>query len=737
MKKEKRTVRVARGDGTPVAGAVVRRFGAPPARAVTDEEGKCLLPQVDGGSSGYHVEVGGMVHVSPAGDVLHLYDVLPVTLFEAARVRGRVRAEGTRNPVSGVVVAYDNGCPVCGQRSAITAADGTFELDDVPFDTSIALTVDKAGFARISHACRFRVPAALGSSSIELVLRPGTTVRGEVRELGSGAPVEGVIVHSTRAEDFETLRTDEQGRFEGRFFVDEVEGLDLRWRKKGYCPMTVSLTAEAFPLEAPIRLQVFRSCPVEGRVRDRDGQPVEGASVRLERTFADIEAIMKHRRGRSPGSPLRELPASWSFEDEGDVRARTDARGRFKSDDGILPWNDAYSAGVYVDGVAVHSERIEPCTEPGEIVQLDLSIAERELRGTIFGRLTVNGLPAKGFVSGPGRADTDDNGDFRMEVAVGETTLSAVPDVLSSLTGHRFPELEAVVHVEGDREIRCDFNVDCPMTGIGGRVTSVDNTPVVGVDVDVSGAVGRVRARTDQDGTYEARLPEIGAPFQVQVGVGAGARFERNVSGNRMDVDIVLHELGRVLLRVIDGRTGENVHGFDLEWRHAEELQHQACGIFRRPDAYGRWAIELQSGLIDLVVHAEHRGYEPSLRRISVAPNEEANLVVEMVLGWSATLRLEDGCPQLPDGVCLVLVEREFWLPEDGPRALFERNSSLRGRVVDFGPDGLGNVRGLGRGTYSIAETSGRIQIFPILIELEERPTEPIQFRWTWDLGFA
>lgn len=381
-------------------------------------------------------------------------------------------------------------------------ADGRFALD-APKAGNWTLDISDEGF--LAKTQGVEAPA----EHVRVVLSRGATVTGTVTDT-RGAPVERswvVLWHAEsegRSERAEA--TDAQGHFTlrgvkpGRYMLEatlETPGVD----RTAVQALEVRGTER---VEVALRFEEGRTLP--GLVVDDEGQPVEGVSVRVNRTGESIPAW--RRESRSCGNRTTR-------------DARTDAEGRFtlRHLEAATYWLYAYKEGyTFKASRAVGGELVGDYS-------LQVNEATKELRlvlerqGRVLGRLVgPDGAPLRHF-SLNDQLVSDREGRF-------EDPFESSGKVRLELSA---PGMAPVLRVVEVREgVDLDLG-DIPMDSgrrVTGRVLDAETgAPVAEAKIQVTEEradaqepflATSLQAVTREDGTFE--LPQVEArPLALQV----------------------------------------------------------------------------------------------------------------------------------------------------------------------------------------------------------------------------
>jgi protocatechuate 3,4-dioxygenase beta subunit len=382
--------------------------------------------------------------------------------------------------------------------SAVTGADGRFEIRDLPAGTYV-LAARSSGYAPLAVP-GLAVPEGRGSIDLgTLILAPGVAVEGYVVD-PQGRPVAGAEVKANEVSGGRVMRflrreDDQPGSITGQdgFFRIEDrragETLDLDASRAGYAP--ASAPGVRVPPEQPVRLVLQPASAVEGRVRNTDGEPVAGASLVV-------------------------LPSDWMR--PGGFRARipqvsSDESGFFRLEEvppGVLGLR-ASATGYQAAELANLEVRagqdlrgVEVVLAPGATIEgRVLSPSGRPVVGAEV--MVVEPDTSRPFAM-PLLASTDGDGRYRLEgISPGARTLQA--------------DHEGYRRAVRDLEVRLGENtLDLTLEGgveVRGRVVDDGGVPVPGVQVSlreggrswdlprgVSGPDGSFTLAGVADGTY-------------------------------------------------------------------------------------------------------------------------------------------------------------------------------------------------------------------------------------------
>lgn len=340
---------VRRADGTPVAGATVRveglvsaddaevRFallGPGTPTTTTDAAGAF-------GFTGYGRSAVPSVVVSAAGlaaaegTLARVGEPLEFILQATGAISGRVRrgAQPQAPPLPGLKISAYGGPGA--MVAAVTAADGTYLLRDVPPGTVQMSVEPPAGLAAPPRRALALVPGQ-ALKGVDFALTPGGLLRGTVLS-AEGAPVAGAQVFAHAADEGGSTgnaRTDAQGRYELRLRPDDY-ALICHLQDAQDPAQTAALVVRA------------------GTVRVTEGQVVEKQDLVLKPPPKLSGVVLQ-----PDGTPAAGAQVSVPWVRPGSLTAVTGADGRFEFSGGRLAFlqqQAVYVLAVRGDAVALAS----------------------------------------------------------------------------------------------------------------------------------------------------------------------------------------------------------------------------------------------------------------------------------------------------------------------------------------------------------------------------------------------
>ena len=583
--------RVKYGDGSPVTDGFVnvRSFGAAMARL--DADGNFTIHNVLPGKVALvasttpgRVESARVEVEAPARGVV-------ITIPTPARIEGRVTDKQTGAPITdfqvaaGVREGRSSGAP-----QTIHTDDGSYALDRVSPGV-MQLQFAAAGYARGTLG-NVTAEEAKTVRGVDIQLDKGGSIRGHVT--ANGEPVSGVFVHfgeprgpsGPMAAGMTFVMTDDNGDY----LIDGIADGDrtLQFSKQGFVNLKKNVTVEKGK-EARLDVQLDSGRELQGRVLDKNGQPIASARVSAMALggFMGVRPVTTDASGAFTMSGL------------GDGRYNVTA-----SKEGLVS--------------AQANDVVVPATAP-----LTLTL---DTGGTLTGRVTgltdAELAATEVSVNGSGTfAHTQVNPD-------GTFTMRGVPDghvaVSAFVRGGMHPRQSVVQSAEvvsgSAAPVQIDFNEGLTVTGHVMR----NGTPVTSGNVMFAGKTGR-NAMIGSDGSYEIDGLMAG-DYQVSVygqgGMLYGAKYTVSASTN---YDIAIQG-ATVTGRVLDASTGAPISEATIATTATKDNP-----IMRQTmtDSEGNFTLDaIGDGPIE--IRAAHDQYAPGAQTITVnggsAPNVEIRL---------------------------------------------------------------------------------------------------------------
>ncbi|MHB8797131.1 MAG: carboxypeptidase regulatory-like domain-containing protein [Thermoanaerobaculia bacterium] len=250
----------------PVGGAVVRVNGTTDV-TTTNAEGAFVFVQ-PAGTVTLNVSKPGFTSATTGALVVTSGEVTetgPIHLVMHGSVIGRVASSVGGLPLAGATIELRS-----PQRSAVTAADGSFALESIPAGSlGWAIGVSLEGYSTESVWARLVFDGQATDVGTILLNPPDAfagTVRGSVVDDATGLPVANAVVRvsKTRNGDVATGLTDSNGRFD--FSIGPSSDLSIQAVTTGYAsrPLT-GFTVESWETSDVEALRLVPTGTVRGR----------------------------------------------------------------------------------------------------------------------------------------------------------------------------------------------------------------------------------------------------------------------------------------------------------------------------------------------------------------------------------------------------------------------------------------------------------------------------------------
>jgi protocatechuate 3,4-dioxygenase beta subunit len=527
-----------------------------------------------------------------------------IVLTNLKRVSGRAVEAGSDRPLAGALVwpGHDPGSFVR------TGLDGSFELP-IPPEESWWVQLEVPGFqAFTARGTAAAVDAAEPDAPLSLMRAAGC--RGRVTA-PDGRPVPGARVVATplpnapprksfHADGAEArAATDPAGRFElGSLRPGIAYAIEVR--ADGWAPKRLpgARLREGAPADLGA-IVLAREVRIEGRIVDRGGRAIAGATVRRE----GAKAVVSDARGRFA---IRELGSGEEID--------------------LLVDHPAYLP-VRLPGV------VAPGSAPLEVVLQRAArvagwIVDETGQGVAEAAVTLRAPDTVVGVIEPRRIDleasTTSDRDGRFEI-------DAVPPGLYEISVHAegyLPPAERSLRVSAAapaEELRVELARGATLAGLA---LTTGGEPLAGVRVRVASAAGV----SDEEGHYQVEgiLP---GPQTVEAREPSRGGLQRKVriEAGENHLDLVFDDGQRVEGRVVD-EAGAPVSGaaIRLESFDGSELRASsgAAGRFAFPHvAKGRYSI-----------HGARQGFAPTLDDTELVVADTPVEAVDIVLEHGATL---------------------------------------------------------------------------------------------------
>ncbi|MCS6844958.1 MAG: carboxypeptidase regulatory-like domain-containing protein [Caldilineales bacterium] len=272
--------------GRPLAGALVRTNNG--GQTVADAEGRWTVRSSR--FAGLSAEVVAEGYQAWQGPLrfppLPLVPGRATLSLQPTVLRGAVVDGRTGQPVAAAQVA-------AGQRSAATAADGSFELRGLPAGP-LVVEVAADGYVLAQRSLDQWAPD--GSQPVQITLWPDG-VHGTVQDEATGQPVAGarVVLGNVQATTDET----------GFFYLGAAAPGEATATAPGYLPVRLNVSAPAqLTGDEALTIALQPTVLVGAVVDGRNGQPLAGAQVRVGNQSAVTDAQGRFRLERLHGSGL-------------------------------------------------------------------------------------------------------------------------------------------------------------------------------------------------------------------------------------------------------------------------------------------------------------------------------------------------------------------------------------------------------------------------------------------------
>lgn len=631
----------------------------------------------------------------------------PVTVSaaETATLSGTVTAPDGK-PVAGAKVAAaaleagagpagprgrDAGPKATGIVEGTTGADGTFRLEVQ--GKSFGLRVQAPGYA--VHEVRDVQPG----TPLAVALVPGVGLDGQVFDLASGKPLPGAEVRANPAtgwhlydpDDAERfaikVKADANGRFRFKDLVPDAHGIVAR--ADGHRAVRSSVRAGE---GKPVTLYLGAGATLPGRIVDRAGKPIAGATVspfaaelfdlgeamqgqvksgaQGEFELAGLPAgtytiVARHKdyadawlRDVKPGASGRARPVTITLDKGSDVRA-------------TLAAGDAPFAGK----ASLHVVYAGPGMEYARSVDRGLDAGLKIENGV----LTASNLPA-------GKADvTVIPESYKRAERLGVTIAAGEVLDLGTIALERGPSL-------------------------AGKVTDPEGKPLGGVNVQArslsQAGFSFGTATSNDDGTFTVANLAAERTYTVsaqKTGFGS-ARLENVKLADTPD--LVLRPQGKLTGKVVSGDPPAPVTLFAVELSPTGETNDmmgmgRALGIDARNvplrDAAGTIKVDdVEAGTYSVKVKAA--GFVPArIDKLEVKPGQTAELgEVRLERGKTLRLVVVDRKTKTPVGGA------EVSIVEAGLGGMVREAAGSRAPEATTGPDGRVTLEGLEPGRLTL-----------------------------------
>jgi hypothetical protein len=370
----------------------------------------------------------------------------------------------------------------------------------------------------------------------------------------------------------------------------------------------------------------------------------------------------------------------------------------------------------------------------------------------VRGRLTLNGEPTGGTVAwtggtGAGNGIADATGSFVLEgVEAGQVELSAEPSAGSGRLGPLLAGQAVVVQVAPGAEVEQDLELALAMETTRGSVRTQRGDGVPGLEVvaTLAGEQASLVATTAADGRFALELPALPRPWTLQV-LGRWRSEPVEALAGDPDVRLVVTELGRLRVRLVDAADGRPLREFELNASAAGAAGSRLLGSTRRstPDPQGWLEVEAPSGALTVVASPHDRSYAPAQATVVVPPAGAAPRLAELAStrGSSLQLALHEESERPPRRHRLFLLDEDvairLQLPRGGTaqerwqalEGVIGDTNLLRGRRVTFDLERRSTLTGIPAGPHRLVDLDGG-RFEPAQVVLPSAAGAPVEVRW-------
>ena len=726
------TVVVLDSASTPLEGASVTltwKGQSEPAVIETDSDGTASLTLPTAVDVHVHAVAQGHEHATVSATHLRSQR-WEFRVRRLAGLEGRVLDAVTGQPIAGAEVTRFLGsrCDVCPPCTATTDALGGFELDCVPLEgeqaverpgfgirTGTWIHASAEGYASDLRALVLEEPGAF----LELRLLPAAELSFRVRDQGTGLPLAGARIESTRRD---VVVTDAQGEARSARMLEAGgrDAIGLTCEAAGFAILSLRIDPLTHDPSRPVDIELPRLARVAVTVADPDGNPV----------LATVSMAPEPSLDRSAGRREANLGAGWN------LRAP-----RSSSSTGSLVELEVladlpHQLTAYAQGYALHRASVTTPAPGAAGEQRVVLVPEALAHGVLQGRVHSDGHPVAAVISwsGPTRTGitrSHSSGTFH---AVGVEPGTSTLRLTNMLTGRELVPREWTVLVVAGETTELDLDLGLPTTTIEGRAVHADGTPAQrrSVFAHASDALIATHDTTDSLGRFELTVQADIASYTLVARVGpraSGLDVElEGVAPGATGVELVLPQLAELRWRALEADTQRVVDRAELLWASpGEDLWDEHA----TPDAEGWQRIELPSGTYDLGARQARGSLLPVLReRVEVHPGM-APITFELERGHELVVELADGQTPWPEVAILLLDDRQHaLLPGDSLQS--STRIVLRGRPTTFGlAEGPTRLTGLAPGRHHLRAFPDVIAIEPA--EVVVGPDTPeVELRWSY-----
>jgi hypothetical protein len=700
-------------EGTPIPGATIESDEPTRQTRTSDEQGTARFALPSGTRRvALFVDADGFMHVR---DSWRTAARIEVTLQRSTSAHGRVVEKDTLVALREATVWLEDGHPGCQAERKPVAADGTFELAEVPVGASFAVAAASPGYAdgRVS----LRLLEGETSTGVQVELERSAGVQLRFVDFQTQRPIAGA-----RVTNFAELPTsDERGLLDAsRLASQSSTSFLIHATAPGYCSLLRHVQTPEWSETGVATVSLIAGARYEGLVRDAAGQPLPGARIELQ-----ARNQQSNRFDASVQLKLAGWESNWMVGAESMDGVLSDAAGRFASL-AVPPQSAVWRLEVSAEGHATSVVDPGPTGDPGEATWVEVQLTPARA-GKIRGHLTLNGAPTAGQIlwtcgRAAGRASADPAGSFNLEdVEPGEVRLSAEVADGPRRYGRLFEDQSVTVALAPLAEVERDLALQMPVAATSGVVRTQRGDPRAGVEVRATlpDRDASLRTKSGPDGRFELELPVMPQTWTLSARGPWAAEPVQALAGAR-DLVLLVTEVGRLRLRLIDEEDGQPLRRFEVLARQSNERASRGVASSERnaTDPAGWIEVSAPSGPLDVTLVPQDRDYM-QVRSSLVVPSADSDaLKVELATSRGSLLRLElsvesDRPPRRSQLYLLEESEARF-LPPQGS-AEERRNAlaasvdmeALRARRVAFDPEGRTSLPGLRAGRYLLVDLGG------------------------------
>lgn len=564
-----------------------------------------------------------------------------------------------------------------------TAADGRFVAGPFAGEPAHEVEFERLGFERQTFSWDGK-----DSSEITVTLRRGGAVEGIVMDAKAHEPIARFTVTGEDLVDAEREAPGARNPYAGGQLVDDPSGrfrvepvksgkASLTFRAPGYLPETIDdLEVVEGDVTRGVIVELDPGAVLEGRVVDKEGQPIVGATVfaaaRERRDPTDRPRTRRGRRGEGPENFGRDAPAGFAAQVAalgllGDASTTTGTDGRYRL--GGVEGGKVVVTATHRDFVPTRSAPVE--TTLGATTQVDLVLSkgggiegrvtdrwERPVVGSLVIAMSPGNIESNGGALYQGRTDADGrysisrmaSGGYFLVVTRGDESLHP----MSFFGTLKFD----FATVPADQTVRYDIVDDSSGAArVFGRITaggepvergnivalSFESESMLGVDLKIAPikAGGTFEFPGLAPGGYQFKLNDVGvgrrnvtAELAVEIPDQPEVRLELELPRGGVEGVVLDSESRRplanvdVTLRDVRKQTPDGVFA---------KMMAQDDLLRERTDEKGEFRFEhLQASRYELVARAGRRfegpSFAPSLPRTLELGEHDVARGVEVLL---------------------------------------------------------------------------------------------------------